>query len=280
MEFKQWLLVEGDEFLSWDKNSSKWYQRAIGHQAELDVYITKTKVMFDVGPSHPFLKRSLKLLLKQRPDIENKEITFDGWSPGTVIKFINDPQYHGPKNKLPKFLYTGTSLYHWEKIRENGLKPRIETGESPAYGADKTNAASANEYYVYLAGNPTEATRFAARDAAAKSGDKPVILKIDAQGLKYENLRPDEDSRQDTWEGSLQKLNTVAYEGEISPQYVQLYKVWDGKKGFTDPEPELLDSSYWFNKKDWLAQQMLNRTGYQQVPGTEKSTFKWTKANF
>jgi len=47
-----------------------------------------------------------------------------------------------------------------------------------------------------------------------------------------------------------------------------VYKVWDEKADkFNDPRPELLEP------QDWLAQQMLHRTGYKEIPNVGR--YKW-----
>lgn len=249
LNFKNWILKEETQgSFSWDGQS--WGKEYLGDRTKISVYIDN-KVRLDVGPRHPNIKKAIKILVKQKPEVINKPIEFDGFSPGTVRDYLYNPEYHDDKNLLPKYLYTGTSLYRWEKIKEMGLAPRVVTHEEPVHGAQISSALPANPNYVYLSGSPGNTVKFAGRDAS-KDGSSSVILQIDTNGLKYNKLKPDEDSWAGTWQGSLHKLNTVAYEGIILPKYIKLYKAINPQTNKWEDPGEFLEP------KDWLAKQFKN----------------------
>lgn len=230
MEFKLWL---ESNILSWDDFAS---------------------------PYHHFIKRALKSLLRQKPEILNKQLDFDGFSPGTVKEFLGAPEFHGKKDQLPKYLYTGTSYYRWEKIREEGLKPRSETSEEPVFGASISSAPPANPDHIYLAVTLGATVRWAASDAS-RDGSYPVILRIDSQGIDPNRIRPDVDIRSDQWLDSFHKLGTIAYEGKIAPRFavsesVNLIELIQAKKGDRWEKP-----GSWLEPQDWLAQQ-----DYKKIP--------------
>jgi len=269
MEFKQFFEASWN-ILGW--NGSHWYEYdAFKEKPLFDVYIDKNRVSVSMaGPRHPQMKKALKILIKQRPDVADKELDFDGWRPGSVKEFLKTSEYHQSKDELPRFLYTGTSLLRWESIREDGLRPRSETGVEPAYGAQISSAIPANPDYIYLAGSLGSTVRIASRDAArGENPYQPVILRIDSRGLKYDKLRADEDSRcgKYDWQCSMSSLDTLAYKGKISPKYIELYKVYNPEtKKYDDPGPGL-------EPQDWLAQQMLHRADYTEIPGVGR--YKW-----
>ena len=279
MDFKNWLFVESEkiQFLSWDADGAHrgWYVSSLGHRPTFQAYIDPKNVSIEyAGPRHPLLKRALTRLVRQLrgTGIEDKKFNVDGWSPGTVNDFLSSPDVNGPKDRLPKYLWHGTSLFRWERIREEGLLPLGESGAERAYGAKISSAKPADPKYVYMATTLGSAVRMAAQDAQISDEDSnsiPIILRINTSNLDYNKLRPDIDSRTGNWLDSMHIMDAIAYEGKIAPQDIELHKAWDKeKKKFVDPRPDLIEP------QDWLAQQMLHRTGYQTIPGT-KSQFKW-----
>jgi len=112
--------------------------------------------------------------------------------------------------------YHGTSLWAWETIQKEGLRPRDETKANPAYG-DAFGANPGRTDSVYLTtqlGMAAAAANDAARSArkAGHSGDA-VILKI--KGIQSAYVEPDEDSRARTPEKSLETLGSIAYRHSI-----------------------------------------------------------------
>ena len=272
--FAQWLEANNKwGILSWD--GKRWYESShmMGDRAEIKVtWRSNGKVDVEVGPRHPMLKRALKVLLRQRPEFRDAEIEFDGYSPGTVGEFIKGPTR--PPWEMPRYFYQGTSMDRWDRIQDEGLVPRSETGVNPAYGAHISSAKPSNPDYVYLGGSPGSACSLAAHDAARLDKSQPVMLRIDSRGMRKSKLRPDEDAipRGDLygnhdWQYSMKRLDSVGYEGSIDPKFIELYKVWDKKWVDPPPPPE----------PDWLAKQVMGMGGsdYQTVPGTTSAKYKW-----
>lgn len=261
--------VESDEALNWDAYWPKWRPHQIGDRGMINVYVTSRHISVDESPYHPMMKKALRILIRQKPYLAAKPLDFDGWSPGTLEEFIRSPEPIRPRDKLPKVMYHGTSYFRWERIREDGLKPQSESGAE--YGAEPMSAPEANPDLIYLCGTVGAATRQYSRDVSRKegSGSFPVILKIDTSGMDYTKLRPDEESRARTWQDSLAHLNTVAYEGSISPDKISIEVAYNPKTDrWEKPGP-------WLEPQDALAQAMLHRTGYKEIPGVGR--YKWTK---
>ena len=226
------------------------------------------------------LKRALKVLLRQRPEFRDWEIVFDGYSPGTVGEFLKTPTR--PPWEMPRHFYQGTSMDRWDRIKDEGLVPRSETGVEPAYGAHISSARPSNPDYVYLGGSPGSACSLAAHDAARIDKSQPVMLRINSQGMRVSKLRPDIDSipRSDPygsydWQHSMKRLDSIGYEGSIAPQFIELYKVWDkDTKKWTDPPPP--------PEPDWLAKQVMGMGDmkHKTVPGFDTPVrYKWAKPN-
>jgi hypothetical protein len=84
--------------------------------------------------------------------------------------------------------------------------------------------------------NDGNAVRFAARNAnsnAYRAGHKqsrPIILEIDAKGVRTSYLEPDVDARTHDWKQSLWKMGSVGYRGVIPPQFIKLHMMWDDEK--------------------------------------------------
>lgn len=273
LNFSNWLeATEKWGRLSWD--GQRWYESShlLHGTDKINAFWDNKKIDIDVGPKHSMLKRALKTLLKQRPEFSNLKIEFDGYSPGTVSGFIN--QSTRPPWEMPLYFYHGTSENRWNDIQNIGLTPRSETGITPAYGAHISSAKTSNPNYVYLTGFFGSTARLAAIDAANIDQSIPVILRIDSKGIDPQKLRADEDAipKNDPlgnydWQYSIQNLDTVGYEGSISPQFIKLYKTHLDRK-WVDPIPP---------KPDWLAKQIQNigGSGYKDLPDTISAKYKW-----
>lgn len=276
MDFKLWLENDERGAFAWYKDQPhRWYDYQIGAGETFSVYVDKNVISVNGGgPYHPLMKRAIKSLIKQKPMLLNRKLDFDGFSPGSVQDFLKTPDFHGPKDRLPKFLYHGTSYFKWEKIREEGLQPRNESGEDPTYGA-KYNAPPGQAEHIYFGGSPNASTRWAAQEAQ-RDGSNPVAIQVDSSGLDYSLLRPDHDSGSNTWQESLARMDTIAYEGSVAPQYLRLYKVYryNGQQPGTWEDP-----GDWLEPNDFLAQQMRdlhNKKGYTPIPDST-SSYKWVK---
>ena len=270
--YKMKQLAESrDEALNWVPWYPKWETPQIGDRGVLNVYISSRHISIDESPYHPLLKKALKILVKQKPYVANKPIDFDGWSPGTVSEFIKSREPIHPWNTLPQYMYHGTSYFRWEHIREHGLQPQSESGAE--YGAEPMSAPVANQNYIYLTATFGTAVRLYARDVSKKEGEgsHQVVLRINTNGMDHRKLRADEESKKTSWQDSLHHLNTIAYEGSIPPNKIELYKAYNpDTKTWEEP-------GAWMDPKDWLAQQTIHRTGYTNIPNST-AKYKWAKA--
>lgn len=124
-------------------------------------------------------------------------------------------------NKLPEYFYHGTCTNLWyESIKKNGLLPRNTSNSSGSYGSQNISSLSKGNL-VYLSVHPDAATREAAKQASNKHGGKPLILRINAEGLMPEKLINDEDARRAiTAQDSIKAMSTAGYQGKIAPSIV------------------------------------------------------------
>lgn len=98
-----------------------------------------------------------------------------------------------PRQKLPEFLYHGTSTELWYSgIKSKGLMPR-NTNPSGVTGSYGASGALSHGDKVYLSVHPDMAARGAARQASSAHGGQPLIVKINTQGLDLDKITGDED---------------------------------------------------------------------------------------
>lgn len=138
----------------------------------------------------------------------------------TVGYWLSRPEINLAE-RMPKYLYHGTSSNLWyEGIKNKGLMPRGATGSTGSYGSQNISALS-QENLVYLSTDPDFATREAADQSARKHGGMPLILRIRVKGLDPKRFLPDEDTRAYTAQRSIDISSTLAYNGEIPPDYIE-----------------------------------------------------------
>lgn len=232
-KFKVWL--EGDNeakryFDKYDRdvplsyyNREGWRVPGLGD--DHTAYIQKHKKIISIdkmSPYHPKAKEIIKELLDELPEIKDYKLNFDGDEVGTVSDYL------AKEWEYPEFWYHGTSTWHYESIKENGLQSRRQSDIKPSYYT--TTAKQGHENLIYLAADDGNDVRFAAR-AAARIANKnehkadPIILKIDAEGLNPNKMKPDEDSEKWNWKESLYSTGTIAYEGIIQPKWISIHKL-------------------------------------------------------
>lgn len=184
-----------------------------------------------VGRHHPILGEALQKLLEQYPELSDYPIKFDGPSMETVQQTLSRVSTEGYEG-IPKEWYHGTSTWHFEGMKNTGMRSRGATGVSPSY---QMGAAASNPDYVYLMDNDGNAVRFAAREAATKARKEghdaqALVVRIDGSKLDWRKFRPDEDANQysttfshyeQDWEKSLWGMGAVAYEGEIPSEGIR-----------------------------------------------------------
>lgn len=162
---------------------------------------------------------ALKNIVKEYPEVLDFEISFDG--PAKPIKNILDRFSNIKTQEFQNIVfYHGTSSHFLNKIMEDGLKPRLETGSTSVYGA--MEAGESNPRYVYLT-TQLGMAHYAAISSAARYKSIPIILKV--TNLTNNDLfRPDEDSKETDAYESLKRLGSVAYEGSISPDKIEIFE--------------------------------------------------------
>lgn len=182
---------------------------------------TKTVDLQTLSPQSTKFRRIILAIKSKYPDIEDwivqRNSVFQNAKsskPRTVGYWLRKPEIR-LFNKMPKYFYHGTSTNLWyEGIKQKGLVPRNITGSSGSYGSESISSLSYDDL-VYLSTDPDASTRLAAGEAADKHGGKPLIIRIDTTGLDPSKLYPDEDSRKNTAQASVDVMSTLAYKGKI-----------------------------------------------------------------
>lgn len=115
--------------------------------------------------------------------------------------------------------YHGTSSVFGEELDKDGLLPSIETGihNEPPRGYDPE--------CVYL-GTPSQAMDCGWL-AVEKHGGELVLYEITLDEDDVDNLKPDSDSREFTWEESYAAIGTLAHWGSI--EKIKIRKLEEGK---------------------------------------------------
>lgn len=191
-----------------------------------------------LSPQSQEFHRIIAALRPHYPDIDQWEVHHyfmaglmqaAGQRERTVNYWLRQPPVR-LKNKLPQFFYHGTCTNLWyEGIKTKGLVPRKFTGSSGSYGAQNVDALSHDDK-VYLSTDPDVATRTAAQQAAAKHGGQPLILKINTQGLDPNKLAPDEDTKTNTPQQSVDMASVLAYTGIIPAGNIQPFLIGQEKQ--------------------------------------------------
>lgn len=124
-------------------------------------------------------------------------------------------------------LYHGTTSVYLDSILEKGLLPREETGNSNYEVQYVWGASDIFESYpdrVYLTNNPDRAKMLGEEAVDVNEGEVIVLEVLVSQ----ENLLPDEDSKKQTWQESLEYMGSVAYKGIITPDKIKVYNITPG----------------------------------------------------
>lgn len=225
-----------DVFLIRDE-SGLWRAQGLGEPHELlHVYVSKRRQTVEPDNRtvyHPTIWGELGTLVEVLPEIADFTVVFDGAPAGRLVDFVM-----GPEPATVERWYHGTSTAAWEAIQREGLRPRVYTREPAGYAT--LGGPQGDPRYVYLAADAGNDVVFAARNVAAKarqagrSDAAPIILEIDGGSIKGWLLEPDEDSRAETWRGSLATTGTVRYPAAIPAQAIRVYRVL-GEGGWTSP---------------------------------------------
>lgn len=155
--------------------------------------------------------KALNDIVKNNPELSDFIIGFDG-----PYKKVSDIVQLNQLKFEDIIFYHGTSKLAWDKIKNEGLKPRSETKADPAYGAGFSVGAG-NKDIIYLTTQQNMA-KFAANDASRAHKSEPIILKI--TGLDEQFAVPDEDSKEDTAIKSLYRLGSIGYTKTITPDKI------------------------------------------------------------
>lgn len=235
INFKNWLQNEAkfDPKITSHKTGIALTLDAEGNVIPYDYSMNKSHMVIHpnaknidlqkLSPQSTEFRRIIKAIESKYSDIENWTVNHyfmaghmqaAGQRARTVGYWLSRPEMR-LSNKMPKYFYHGTSTNLWyEGIKQKGLVPRSFTGSTGSYGSQNISALSQGDL-VYLSADPDAATREAAKQAAKKHGGKPLILRIDTNGLDINKLKPDEDTKAVTPQGSLDISSTLAYRGRI-----------------------------------------------------------------
>lgn len=238
MKFKLWIENQTEEIRS-DFQKQKhdvalsyyddggWQTAALGDKYSAYIQKRKNKISIDnLSSYHPDARKITQDLYSILPEIGGYALNFDGHEVGTVNEFIGEEH-----SEYPEQWYHGTSTWHYEKIKEEGLQPRTSSGVSPSYF--NLSAPAGEEDSVYLSGDDGNDVRFAARSAmqvarnAGHEDARPIILKIHEDALNPNKMKPDEDSDASNWKDSLIRTGTIRYIGGIRPQYIKPHMIWE-----------------------------------------------------
>jgi hypothetical protein len=119
-------------------------------------------------------------------------------------------------------LYHGTSTELREDILKEGLLPREKTGISNYTLPEMWGMSSIFESFsdrVYFAKDPERAKSLGNQATEVHGGE---VIVFEAK-VNVNNLVPDEDSHKKNWYDSLKEFGTVAYQGSISPEKIDLF---------------------------------------------------------
>jgi len=164
---------------------------------------------------HQGFRKALDEMVAKYPELIDYLIMFDGpWMP--ISKLVST---ESGVDLATMTFYHGTSGAAWKIIQNDGIKPRSMTNVDPVYGAD-VGAEPGQKHLIYLTTQANTAF-FAARDAARRTKSAIVVLEI--SGLNPNKFEPDEDSREDTAIGSIERMGSVGYEGVIPPSKIKLH---------------------------------------------------------
>jgi len=202
------------------RDDGEWRRSTLQDSAsECKVVINKRKRYVEPQERtalHPTVRDELQSLVDVLPEVADFSVVFDGFDAGRLDDFIDsDP--------VVTRWYHGTSSKAWKAIQQEGLLPRSQTGAEATYAG--LSAPEGDPRYTYLAADPGNDVRFAAREAAKKHGGEPVILEISVDGVVLDDLEPDEDAGVDSWEESLAYMGTVRYGGPIPASAIRLHSM-------------------------------------------------------
>jgi hypothetical protein len=205
--------------------------------------------LHNVDPSGKEFRQVVKYLKKFIPKIDDFEVSLMNLSHpenATRGKYYHNVSYWlgqkdtsvNPQQKLPEFLYHGTSTELWYSgIKSKGLMPR-NTNPSGATGSYGASGALSHGDKVYLSVHPDLSTRGAAKQASSAHGGQPLIVKIRTDGLDLNKITGDEDMDKEYQSTvkqakemgqrvpsfasvSQQRMGAVAYAGRIPASLIQ-----------------------------------------------------------
>ena len=208
----------------------------VARMADYTFLVERTNLAIDgITLFHPLIYKVIRELHQLDPSIADMKIRTDspkdwaqtvGWY---VRNFRKDKDLAREFQRESYALFHGTSSEAWETIRTKGLRPRSMTRVDPTFGVDQ-GAKEGDPRFVYFATDEAlNAARFAANDAARKHGGFPVILVVVSNDLDMTRAFPDEDSRSETWQGSVRTTGTFAYNGVVLPKKVVPFERFDSE---------------------------------------------------
>jgi hypothetical protein len=219
------FFITGDRYGNWDleeeidwgflKTPGAWYATP-----SLSLKNDKRNLSVEGATEHHRgFRKALAEIVAQYPELRDWWISFDG--PYKPLSDLVAPLDEVDWSKI--VFYHGTSLWAWDTIQHEGLKPRAASGADPAYGTG-VGAREGRKDAVYLTTQMGMA-RMAARDASNSAyrkghGEGGIILRI--RGINARFVAPDEDSRETDALRSLEKLGSIAYLADIPLKLIRV----------------------------------------------------------
>lgn len=217
----------------------------------------RTIQLHNVDPSGKEFKQVIKYLRKHISDIDNFDVHLMNLSHpehSTRGKYYRKVRYWigqkdtsvNPQQKLPEFLYHGTSTELWYSgIKSKGLMPR-NTNPSGVTGSYGASGALSHGDKVYLSVHPDMSTRGAAKQASSHHGGQPLILKISTKGLDLNKITGDEDMDKE-----YQATTKQAKErGERVPSFASVSQQRMGAIAYTGRIPATLIEPFLLGKRE------------------------------
>jgi hypothetical protein len=162
---------------------------------------------------NPDFRRALRQIVVEFPEVRELRVRFDG--PPMPVDDLVQERTDASLGQM-EWLH-GTSDALLPSIEKAGLRPRRDTRTAPSFGGE---ARPSFDHLVYLTTQRNMA-RLAARDAAARHGGSPVVLRV-APPLSEHLMEPDEDSGASSALESLRRIGSIAYAGRVPAEQVEM----------------------------------------------------------
>ncbi len=163
---------------------------------------------------NPAIQKAIINLIKSNPEWADSELRFDNYR-------VAAEEYLSNLNQDEQFAYHGTSTHTLEKIMSLGVQSRNLSGAEAHYIGSAQESLPDRSYFCTKSG--IGAAIFAAESAAKKHPDaKPIIIKVNMRHFEPNHMVPDEDSKKQTAQESINTIGCFAYTKTIEPTSIEL----------------------------------------------------------